>query len=207
MDHLVKHLWENNRDEIVSKSLLNCHCKGVHSIMLSECPEKTIRLYIAVVGNELYKNLPDNVKDGYEMSVGFHSHHCNITIHCIKGQLLNWLVAPCESGFELTKYKYHSKIKEGELSFENLGYEVLNTISEIRMVAGKSMHMKASDIHSVACLSNEVSAWFVYEGKEAKEYNSFCWSNADMKNQNFEGLYQKPTESEIKNLLEILYLL
>lgn len=53
MNSLIKHLWENNRKEIISKSIKNCHVKGLHSIMLLQSKNKTIRMYISDYNSEL----------------------------------------------------------------------------------------------------------------------------------------------------------
>ena len=58
MKHLIKHLIDNHMENIISRSLKNCHCTGLHSIMLSESPEKTIRLFISDEKSEMYKNYP-----------------------------------------------------------------------------------------------------------------------------------------------------
>lgn len=198
MKELVRHLIANNFDEIRAKSLLNCHCKGLHSIMLLESPGKTIRLYIAVEGNELSRNFPD----GRFQSIAFHPHHCNLTLHCVKGQLLNWTLKESDaSGMYLTKYKYRSKINEGELSFENSGVSYLKTESLTWLKKGESVHMPANQIHTVACNDNEISAWLVYEGVEDPHYESFCWSNSNPNQLDATGLYRQPTEQQILKLL------
>ena len=109
MKTLIKHLLENNLEEILSKSLLHCHCLGVHSIILLNSTAKTIRLYVAEKGNELYRNQPSRVSSGLPMAVSFHPHHCNLTIHVVKGILLNWIVKESEIGFEIDKYLYQNQ--------------------------------------------------------------------------------------------------
>lgn len=210
MKELIKHLWENNKQEIVSKSLLNCHCFGVHSIMLLESPGKTIRLYVSMHDNGLWKNFPREVNTQY-MSVGFHPHHCNLTLHCIKGVLLNWVVEesgdPSSLRYAFTKYKYKSQISDGEMAFEPLGMSYLKTVQERHIFQGESVSMNASEIHTVACYSNVLSAWLVYEGTEDPNYQPFCWSNADLNNIKNDDLYKKPTEQDVEELLILLELI
>ena len=206
MQQLVKHLLANNLDEILSKSLLHCHCKGLHSIMLSESLEKTIRLYICVPENEMHKNFPENFGNN-DMTIAFHPHHCNLTLHCIKGRFLNWEVKEVSAGIVTTKYKYHSKIKEGDLSFEKLDTAYLETTMYRWLYEGNAVQMKANEIHTVACEYGKLSAWLVYEGKEDDKYNSLCWSNTNVNSQNFNGLYVKPTHNEVLELLTMVGLL
>lgn len=203
---LIKHLLFNNFDEIKSRSLLNCHCLGLHSIMLLESPGKTIRLYISVPDNDMHLNLPENFYNN-NMSLSFHAHHCNLTLHCIKGRFLNWQVKEATKGIEVTKYKYHSKIKEGQLTFEEIGKSYLTDNSYTWINEGESIHMEAKDMHTVGCEKGVISAWLVYEGIEDKNYESFCFSNTDVNKQDFSNLYKKPTYNEIIGLLELVDLL
>ena len=202
MKELIRHLWENNHDEILNKSLLDCHCKGLHSIMLLESPGKTIRLYIAEENHEMYKNFPQYVRSGNGMTIGFHPHHCDLTLHCIVGSFLNWRVAEAKFGMEIDKYEYHSAIKEGETNFVKLGTTHVYTASETTAPSGTSIFLPANYIHTVACPEGMFCAWLVYEGKEDPNYKSYCYSNADMSKENFNGLYNKPTEEQIELLLK-----
>lgn len=201
MKNLIKHLIENNIDEIVSKSIYNCHVKGLHSIMLLECPEKTIRLYVCSPSSDMAKNYPERINEG--MSLAFHPHHCNLTLHCVKGNFLNWEVEERQDydSLCLDKYVYHSHIKEGEMSFEFISKGYLKTKEFRRVYEGQSVMMKANEIHSVACPIGEYTAWLVYEGKEDANYTSYCWTNSDPNTIDKSILYQKMTKEQIKYLL------
>ncbi len=200
MKALIKHLIINNLDEIVSKSILNCHCKGLHSIMLLEAPEKTIRLFVAVRGNEMYKNFyTDNNK--VSTSIAFHPHHCNLTLHCIKGRFVNWTMKPSKDGYLMTKYFYRSKIKDGDMAFTSIGKEYLKTDKYSWISEGDSVQMNSNTIHTVACFENSFTAWLVYEGKEDNNYIPFCWTNSNPNTQDSEGLYTKPNIEQIQYLL------
>lgn len=176
MKELIKHLLANNYDEIKEKSIFNCHSVGLHSIMLLESPGKTIRLYIADSNHVLYRNFPENL--GQErLSLSFHAHHCNLTLHCVYGKLLNWHVKGTaeQFGFQIDKYNYKSKIKDGELSFHKVdSRENLETVNYIFLNEGDSLQMSASDIHTVAVDKGRVSAWLVYEGKKTLTTNPFA---------------------------------
>src|ERR1700728_4215738 len=86
---LIKHLVSQNLPIIAAKSKLHCHTRNVHSILLLDSPGQTIRLFIAVPGHELYLNDHDNT---HIMSVGFHPHHCNVTLSVVLGEVGNWNV-------------------------------------------------------------------------------------------------------------------
>ena len=42
MKQYIRHIITSNLDEVVEKSFLNCHLERVHSIMISDAPEKMI---------------------------------------------------------------------------------------------------------------------------------------------------------------------
>jgi len=214
MKHYIKSLWNNHREEIAGKSFLNCHCKNVHSIMLLDSPERTIRLYVADVGNTLYLNMSDNFPR-LPMSVGFHAHHCDLILHCIKGMLMNWQVEDVTEGndvdnpdgFIIKKYLYDSKITCGKTQFQKAGESKLKTIKNKLILKDEAVSLKASDIHTVSCAPDQVTAWLVYEGKEDLDYKPYCWSNAKLEEEDLTGLYQKPTAHDVERLLILAGLL
>lgn len=207
MQALIKHLLHNNLDEIVAKSILNCHCKGLHSIMLLEAPEKTIRLYIAVPGNEMDKNFnTDTYYKGEplpssDMSLSFHPHHCNLTLHCIIGELFNWSIKEDINGFLINKFYYNSFITQGEIGFKHIGESFMVTNSMKWVTAGNYISMPANEIHTVACHNDRLTAWFVYEGKEDSGYKPYSYSVSDLTKQNYSNLYQKPSKEQVLTLL------
>lgn len=201
MTELIKHLIKENFDLILSKSLINCHCEGLHSIMFLESPEKTIRLFVAEEGNQLAANSFAN-----PLSVAFHSHHCNVTLHCIKGQFKNITVSQKQKvtgdpQIEFKKFLYQSKITQNEIRFVPEGTEAifLNNIETVK--EGEAVHMRAKEIHTVCCPANILSAWFVYEGKEDSEYKPYCWTNTDLMNQDFSFLYKPMDKTTLVRLL------
>lgn len=204
LQHLVSHLWKSNKDEIISRSLLDCHCIGLHSIMLLECPEKTIRLYVATPDHQMWRNTMQGYKEG--LSVGFHPHHCDITLHGILGDVINWSAQENESaGFKLdvSRYIYQSKITHGELKFQTLSPKTeLYTTDYECIKPWQSVFMRANRIHTIGLAKGKSAAWMVYEGKEDKEYVPYLWSNTNP-NEGTEKLYRQPTESDIINLLSI----
>lgn len=203
MNNLVKHLFDNNFDEILQRSLLNCHVKGLHSIMLSEHKGATIRLYVADTNHELYVNNEFDILT-HDLSIAFHPHHCNLTLECVKGQFLNWEVKESDKGIKLNKFLYHSAIIEGKTHFELIDENShIETLKNRFVNKGECVMMKAEELHTVAVEKGKVAAWLVYEGKEDEKYSSYCWSNADLTNQDFSGLYGKPTKEDIFSLLKI----
>jgi hypothetical protein len=194
----IENLIKNHLEEITEKSLLNCHVDGLHSIMLLDHPEKTIRLYVAMPGNTLYKNTRFTTN---LMSLSFHPHHCDLTLQVTRGHLTNWNVKESDTGTEFDKYIYHSQITEGRLGFEYVGKSFLETTKRILISEGGQEFLSADTIHTVACSTDRVTAWLVYEGKEDPNYIPYCWTNTDLLNQDHSKLYQKPTQADVLMLL------
>ncbi len=202
---LIKHLIENNSKEILKKSFLNCHVKGLHSIMLLECPGKTIRLFIAEKDHELYKNDTGLRKP---MSLGFHPHHCDLTLHCVKGEFTNIEVQeseiPLENSMPIDKYLYQSQILKEKIGFQLVKKTWVQYYAMMPVAADYQnfYFMKANTLHTVAVQKNKFAAWLVYEGKKDKKYKPYCFSNVDLTKETYENFYQKPDMKTIKGLLK-----
>lgn len=199
MKNLVRHLLENNLDEIVSRSLLNCHCEGVHSIMLSECPGKTIRLYVATEDHELWKNIGGVLGD--TLSIGYHPHHCNITLEGVFGTVFNLLADEDPNGIRINKFFFDSKIKGGSGGFVYNQMAYLQQGITAKISKGDSIYLHANTIHTVAVIKGDPAAWFVYEGKENPDYIPYTYSKQNLEVQSTFGLYRKATKNDVMYLL------
>lgn len=207
MRHLVNHLLKSNLAEIMAKSCRNCHVMGMHSIMLSECPGKTIRLFVADPSNELWKN-HHCIKE--PQSIAFHSHHCQLTLSCTRGSLMN-VVGKLSGGPDthpfppkaVTAYRYTSAIRNGTGGFEALRQTNVWLGKETATAhEDESIFMEASVLHTVATPKNEWAAWLVFEGKEDPDYDSTCYSNANLSMSSLDGLYGKfNSVDEVRHLL------
>jgi hypothetical protein len=200
MKELITHLLKSNSKEIVDKSFLNCHVKGLHSIMLIDCPEKTVRMYITDNTHKMYKNYSE------PHTLSYHPHHCELTLHCVYGELTNigMKIENEHTGNDCHYYDrwlYSSLISNGKMGFVKDGSDLLRQKSSITLGVGDMISMQASDIHTVACPKGEWSAWMVYEGKENKNYVPYAWSNSDLSKIDNKGLYKKPTKATIVELL------
>jgi hypothetical protein len=199
MKALISHYFHSNIDEILEKSLLNCHCFGLHSIMLSESPGKTIRLYITDKSHELWKN-----SNGEVQSIAYHPHHCDLTLHCIYGAFGNITTYETSrsGGIAIDRFIYHSKISGGKMGFEKTGKTWI--MSPVLNIVGHGEHvfMSAKEVHTVFCSKGTVNAWLVYEGVEDKNYIPYCWSNKDLTKETGDGLYVKASHKELSILLK-----
>lgn len=199
MKTLIKHFIENNSKEVLEKSLFNCHVKGVHSIMLLDSPGKTIRLYIADVEHELNPFL------NRVMNVGYHPHHCDLTLKIVIGNLTNITVEETDDidyDFDIDKYLYKSKISKGEMRFDHVGRTDMKYIYIETLMKGDERYMKADEIHTVSVEKDKICAWLVFEGKEDPNYVPYCYSTTNLNYENGEGLYIKP--GSISQIVELL---
>ena len=207
MKQLIEHLWYSNSEQIVERSLLHCHAKGLHSFMLLESPGQTIRLYYAQYGHELYKNGPLFYANG--MSIGFHPHHCNLTLHCIRGVLYNWNVTlateQAQGAFRVRSYRYRSAISDGEIGFAHLGSAWVKHETTTQLEKGDSIGLDAKTIHTVYCDPFSETAWLVYEGKEDAGYSPDLYTTSHLGSTKESGLYQKPTRNQVVAFLQVAF--
>jgi len=209
----IQHCLQNNLETILSRSLLNCHCRGLHSIVLKENQGDTIRLFITEEDCELYMNLPEHSgRFGRNMSLSFHPHHCNLTLHCVKGSITNWTIRKPKKtqddhlhAFWITEWEYTSQITHGRIGFDSLGTVPMLEDKLTVLNEGDHIAMHASEIHTVG--SKVPSAWFVYEGKEDPNYKATCFSNAPLDRFSNKGLYSKMDIEVVEKLLSMAGLL
>lgn len=198
MKALINHLLDNNKEEILQKSIRNCHAIGVDSIMLLEAPGKTIRLYVCNPHHELWK----------DDAIAYHPHHCNLTLLCVHGSFINDVAQFQDhpnGGYR--KYLYKSKIKDNESGFDFQGFATLEMCVSRRYQEDQFVEMHASEIHTVQVARDKSAAWLVFEGREDINYKPFCWSSGDPNTKLSLELYQPMTIREIRNALMIAKLL
>lgn len=200
---LIRHLVMEHMEQITTQSYLHCHAKGLHSIMLLNSPEQTIRLFYADMEHTLWRNFPAGIGQG-PMSIGFHSHHCNITLHVILGKIFNWIVAPAQKGFILDAYAWNSPIKGGAGDFALYQQGItLDTVAYTQLdeQVNPVDVLDAQAIHTVAIEHGKPAAWLVYEGREDPAYEPITMSNADLSTADLSGMYIKPTDEQLRTIL------
>jgi hypothetical protein len=199
---LIQHLWRENRAQIIERSRLNCHTTGLSSLMLLEAPGRTIRLFMADESHDLFENAPGAKNP---MSIGFHPHHCNITLHVAWGEICNWTVLPTygDAEMNLPRFKLRSAlINGGKAGFVRDGACRLNTVDRRWLSHRTSVSMDARELHTVEVLKGNSAAWFVFEGRENTDYESLCFSPRALDQATFDHLYIKPTETQVENFVD-----
>lgn len=204
MQAIVDHLARENLEEMVQGSYLNCHAKGLHSLMLLSSPGKTIRMFYATRTHDLWKNAPD-LRATEAMSIAVHPHRRNLTLATLFGTMFNVryrYARPARAPVYLDEFRYQSKIVDGDIGFKRERQRVpFETADVERVYAGQGAVMASRDLHTVFVPKGTAAAWFVLEGRQDPEYADICYSNADLESAVFDGFYEKPTEADVVNIL------
>lgn len=165
-------------DVLLEKSLINCHCLGMDSLVLKEGPNM-IRMFVARPEHTLWKNNP--AADA-RFSVAMHRHHCDVTLQPITGEIYNVVMSgrPHDSLTTtklLRSYKYTSHILEGEKAgFKPVDDDGLYiSLRTERLTVPR--YMSADELHSVYVPARTAAAWYVWEGKENDRHNNVVYTN------------------------------
>lgn len=192
---MIRHFWNNNREQVLQSSYMNCHVRGLHSVMLLNEPGKRVRLFVTDIEHQLWKNYPYS---GKRMSVGYHGHHCDITIEVVKGAVGNVELGLTPGSLVLQEFMYRSKLLNKAPSFEPTD-QLYSFVANNRILRPGDHHsMAATDYHSVAIEAGHIASWVVYEGKDDPNYVSNMFTNWDMKDFSFDGLYKPMDESQAR---------
>ena len=211
MEHLTKHLVRNDLKGIAARSLRNCHTIGLDSIVLVHKDERClVRLFVARPEHDLWLNNPVLKQP---LSIALHPHHCDITLHVVKGVLHNHIarIGNVQGSYvrKMGQYLFRSAIKSGEpATFERqedveVSIPVTNHIWE-----GDRNYLSAEQIHTVSVTRGEVCAWFVYEGVENPNHIPLCWTdNHALVSKPLSGLYEPMSEVQVLEALKLADLL
>lgn len=200
--HLIRHLWENNREEVLGSSFMHCHVGGLHSVVLLDQPGKRIRLFVAAYGHQLWKNSAASE----QLSLGYHRHHCDLRLVGVRGHFVNRTASLAGGGgwrcdLRLNRYEYGSRLLGAKAGFRLLGHDTFTGQGHALISPGDCVAMRAQDIHTVYVDEGCVAAWLVFEGAEDPEYRPVTWSNDDLTTWSAGGLYEPMTEEQAERCL------
>lgn len=197
MKSLIRHYLRSNIDEVLRRSIMHCHANFVHSVMLMEKPGSTIRMFIAEPGHDLHCN--DISRFRTDQTVGFHAHHCDLTLIPLVGKVNNFKVSLSpRPDFECMEFDYQSAITHGKIGFKLNGNRGLQ-IDSVRLLE-EGEFMSASQMHTISTF-DDWAAWLAIEGKEDPNYNGKCYSTQRLDQQDFSGLYKPMSPFELDRLL------
>lgn len=214
---LVQGLIDENKKLILEKSLLNCHVKGMHSFILSEADGKFVRMFVTSPKHELWQNQCGLIRKEWDLlSLAIHPHHVDINMNVIYGQIWNIELKQknqvektdfvlCEK--TLQTFDWQSQIKTGAGGFKRIGDKTL-CVTQYRLLDEfmSPKNMQSCELHTVFVQKHEISAWIITESEPSCGYDSLNYSNVNLEKWSPKGLYQKPTEKEIKDIFETINL-
>jgi len=173
MIELLKHAYRTNREEILAKSLLNCHAMGVHSLMLIDQPGQRVRLFYAHYGH----NLDENHYKADFFTVALHPHHCELTLVPLFGDIWQITMHLEHSAWlqprTLNQYRYDSAVTGGTGTFTETDASVPCFLGMHRLQQDE--YMPAMRHHTMAVRSGN-AAWMVLEGQDDGQYAPYCYN-------------------------------
>lgn len=188
---------------LIEKSLTDCHCEGLDSIVIKDGPGM-VRMFIARPDHVLYRNKVDS-GPMQKMSVAMHRHHCDVTLMPLVGEIYNVTFSSREGAFThpLRSFRYKSPIAEGHGSFEPVdNADIPMRLIQHRLVI--PLRLKAYALHTVYVPSRASAAWLIWEGPEDAGYNSVVYSNDDLRDFDFSNLNRPMTEERLREDLALI---
>lgn len=204
-DVYLKHLRRTALARIAMTSFLDCHVRGLHSLMLADVPGGVVRMFVATSDHDMYRNTPGNGP----LSIAFHTHDAELTLHVLRGGIGN--VTPTADGTNgrcvLKRFRYDSRIKGGAGGFVKVYNNEPGQATALRykwLREGDALYLPADTYHSVAVPFTQFAAWMVYEGAKDPNYDPLVYSDDDLTTFSSEGLYRRPTQKQVADLLDLV---
>lgn len=183
------------------KSLLHCHLKNLHSIILGHDNDgNVVRLFIADEGHTLNKN---NI--GYinmcMQQLTMHDHNSDITIYPVSGRVHN--ISLTKGGkfvcTNLKGYQYVSNIRTGKGQF--IDKQINRVVGLKNQIIREPLFIPHDELHTVY-VDTPTASWIVAEGKPLDKQNQIAWSTNDLSTWTDDGLYIPMSDSKRKELLD-----
>ncbi len=216
MNALIAHFLANDRPAILQHSSQNCHVHGLHSIMLQEGYGFGMRLYVVTDDHMLWRNQRHGIPLTSMVS-GFHPHHSNLTLHCIRGEIVNKRAeiligesyAEDDYTRKLRRYRFDKSVedKDVETGFVLEGYDYVRSTKDVVLTAGAFVSMMSKEMHTIHVEQGQTAAWFVYNGQPDSDYVPLLWSNAELHKIENDQLYLPMSAHGLDRLLAIAGLL
>lgn len=160
-------------------------------------------MFVATHNHDMHRNTPGMGP----LSIAFHTHDAELTLHVLRGEIGN--VTPTADGKDgrciLKRFRYDSRIKGGAGGFVKAynnepGQET--AIRNKRLTKGNALYLPADEYHSIAVPFTQFAAWMVYEGAKDPNYDPLVYSDDDLTFFSPEGLYRRPTQKQVADLLD-----
>lgn len=157
-------------DETLMLSRLNCHIKGLHSIVLENNEGKLTRLFITTPKHHMWKNKDVNLS----LALGVHSHRYHLQLIEVHGEAMNIIYNHCnpEFGTEVDEYRFYS--------CDDVKYLGKAYLREYMSVPIINEYMNSNELHTVNVRKGETASWLVIEGTEYKD-STLLYTNKEVK--------------------------
>lgn len=209
MEDIKRYLTTSN-ELLLEKSLLHCHCHGVHSLVLHEEDGYLTRMFVTDNDHVLWKNGCGQTYKGWKpLTIAIHPHHCDIEIEIVNGFVWNAEFSvkrhTCRNKEEvkLNAFKWNTAIG-GEGYFDLVGTETLIMNKFRTMFLGQKYYMCSNELHTVYVTPTQNAAWIIRESPATRGYDRTVYSNQDLQTWTPKGLYIKPTVNEIRDVLKLI---
>lgn len=186
------------------KSLLHCHLKNLHSIILGHTKDgNVVRLFIADEGHTLNRNTSTDIFY-HQQKLTIHDHKSDITIYPVTGEVWNISVTKTINQYStyFNAYEYQSSITTGKGAFirQEHGREMGIKSRRIK----KPLFIPHNELHTV-CVTSATASWIVCEGPDVAKGKQIAWSSSELSSWTDEGLYE-PMSNEVREQLLDKYL-
>jgi hypothetical protein len=166
----ILRLLDAANDEDLMMSRMNCHIKGLHSIVLKNESGRLTRLFLCTPNHEMWKN----IDIGLVLNLGVHNHRYDLTLSAVHGEAKNivYLQANPAYGVKTKVYRFHDK--------DNVVYLGNDWIREYSSIPITKVHMNRTELHTVYVNRYETASWLVEEGEEVKD-STLLYTNKEVK--------------------------
>lgn len=167
-------------------ALLNCHVRGLSSIVLVDRPTHRIRMFFAEKDHQLWRNLPVAGKHNEAMSLGFHRHRQSIELHRVFGHVRNLTARPMHYVLRDGDYvvdgllpcRIDSKILGGRGEIEVIRQTPISLQVHVEeLLPGRPIMLAGERLHTVHVKQHSNAAWIIVEGALCPDYDDTFYTN------------------------------
>jgi len=185
----IKELLKNSLtlEQIASKSYMNCHCKGLHSLAFVIEPF-IIRMFYVDLNNGFLEQ-PDDFEENNELAIGYHSHRRMTSLIINKGVVYHILLGKLENHLKdvdsipehcikkTDEWSYQSKILKRKSKVEKLKDKV-DLVRYTFDILRKNDSIELKHYLHTVQYASPFSSWFVIEREVNPSHEDKFYNNA-----------------------------
>lgn len=170
MKDLIKGLVETATPETLEMSKMNCHVKGLHSIVLRSYGGRLLRCFFTTPDHEMYHN----VDPEFCLALGVHNHLYSLTLSAVYGSAYNMSFEKCPQLQNVDMSRFHSKLNGGGGAERLYRSGLIGTGAE-RIT---KLELTSDELHTVYVPRETRACWLVQEGNRDKDFTTL-YQNGD----------------------------